>query len=588
MKHIIKLIEDGAWERALEEFLQYVDKEHIRSHSPEGGELYILGATIMEHFEQYDSMFYFIEEGLKIDPCNYELYVLLGNYYYCIGNIDQTYLAYENAYYQSYIADHKEDCESIKSLIDELCLNNAIGIKNVSFVILSYNTLDYTTACIESIRNTCYKDCYEIVVVENGSSDGSVQWLRRQKDIILVENNENVGFPAGCNQGINAASPENDIFLLNSDALMMPGSLFWLRMGLYKDKSTGATGAITNYAGNDQMVKERFDKLEEYVEFSQRINIPLKNPYESKSYLVMFAMLIKRDVLNMVGMLDVRFTPGNFEDNDYGMRLHKAGFDCVLCHNCFIYHFGSKSFRKDEDKYYSIFKENSEKFKRKWGFSSYYYTQSRIDEIEMIKASSEDRISVLEIGCGLGGTLEKIRYLYPKADVHGIESEKQVAAIGSKRYDVILADIEAYQPDDRKYDYILFSDVLDNCGSPEKILSKMKNHLKVDGYVIANVSNAMNASVIHDLMTGNTINFDAELPKRPVRLFTLNEIKKIFIDTGFCIDNITFSILPEKSTSAFREFFDELLKVEGVADKSLFDVRQFIIRASLRHELLSN
>ena len=37
MKHIIKLIEDGAWERALEEFLQYVDKEHIRSHSPEGG-----------------------------------------------------------------------------------------------------------------------------------------------------------------------------------------------------------------------------------------------------------------------------------------------------------------------------------------------------------------------------------------------------------------------------------------------------------------------------------------------------------------------------------------------------------------------
>ena len=62
----------------------------------------------MEHFEQYDSMFYFIEEGLKIDPCNYELYVLLGNYYYCIGNIDQTYLAYENAYYQSYIADHKK------------------------------------------------------------------------------------------------------------------------------------------------------------------------------------------------------------------------------------------------------------------------------------------------------------------------------------------------------------------------------------------------------------------------------------------------------------------------------------------------
>ena len=58
------------------------------------------------------------------------------------------------------------------------------------------DVLDLTRDCIESIRRTCNSDTYELIVIDNASKDGSVEWLREQKDIILIENAENVGFPA--------------------------------------------------------------------------------------------------------------------------------------------------------------------------------------------------------------------------------------------------------------------------------------------------------------------------------------------------------------------------------------------------------
>lgn len=56
--------------------------------------------------------------------------------------------------------------------------------------------------------------------------------------------------------------------------------------------------------------------------------------------LIGFAILIKRQVLNIVGLLDEQFSPGNYEDDDYGLRVLKAGFQNVLVHNSFIIHLG--------------------------------------------------------------------------------------------------------------------------------------------------------------------------------------------------------------------------------------------------------
>ena len=98
------------------------------------------------------------------------------------------------------------------------------------------------------------KRLLEIIVVDNGSKDGSVEWLRQQPDIILVENKENMGFPGGCNQGIKASSKGADIFLLNNDTMLPENALFWLRMGLYDRDENGAAGSVSNFAGGQVVV----------------------------------------------------------------------------------------------------------------------------------------------------------------------------------------------------------------------------------------------------------------------------------------------------------------------------------------------
>ena len=72
------------------------------------------------------------------------------------------------------------------------------GLKLTSIIILTYNQLAYTKLCIESIRKFTPKNSYEIIVVDNNSSDDTVKWLKKQKDIIGIYNKENKGFPGGC------------------------------------------------------------------------------------------------------------------------------------------------------------------------------------------------------------------------------------------------------------------------------------------------------------------------------------------------------------------------------------------------------
>lgn len=544
----------------------------------------ILGATVMEHFSDYSSMYFLICRGLRCNPRNYELYLLLGNYYRGF-NPDLAYLSYENALYFSLLQTGVEsgDSEMLRNLAESFMEREDVSVRGVSFVILTYNELDCTKLCIDSIRKYCFNNCYEIIVVDNASTDGSVEWLREQTDIVLIENKENKGFPAGCNQGIKAARPENDVLLLNNDTLLMLNSLYALRMGLYNEEKTGATGAVTNYAGNRQMIAKQFDKTEDYFGMAEKNNIPGKGIYEQKAMLIMFAMLIKRKALDEVGLLDERFSPGNYEDNDYGIRLLEKGFKCVLCWNSFIYHFGSRSFGKSREAYLELLAKNSMKFKQKWGFDSRYYIHSRNEIVEMIGRNPEDTFSVLEVGCGLGETLARIRFLYPKADVHGIELMDNIAALGSKRFDIKCGDIETFElSSNEKYDLIIFADVLEHLRAPEKVLVRMREHLAAGGRILTSIPNVMNANVIYELLKGDFSYQDAGiLDSTHLRFFTKNSIIRMFNLCGYSVREMYSMRISGETTDNHPDFWKKLFATGELAEQELFDTYQFLLDADI-------
>ena len=219
--------------------------------------------------------------------------------------------------------------------------------RKTSIIILTYNNLDYTKDCIDSILKFTKKGTYEIIVVDNLSTDGTREWLKKQKNLKVILNNKNLGFPKGCNQGIEIANSHNDILLLNNDTIVTENWLENLKICLYSDTSIGAVGAVSNHDENLQGCNFTYEDFDTMQLLAKQNNISNPKRWEQKIFLIGFCLLIKREVINQIKELDENYSPGYIEDNDLSLRITELGYKLMLCHDCFIHHYLGSSFRKD-------------------------------------------------------------------------------------------------------------------------------------------------------------------------------------------------------------------------------------------------
>lgn len=564
MERIIQFINDNEWEKAAEAVLEKLEKEEFNDT------LAILAATVNEHFGDDEMVFSFVTKGLQYNYQNYELYMLLGNYY-TKRNVNQAYLCYENAEYFCGINGNKDDYNYISQVKEEFKKENDVDVPSFSFVILSHDTFDVIKECINSIRENCKAYTYELVVVDNASTDGSREWLLSQADITLVCNNENVKASVGYNQGIAASSRGNDIMLLNA-AVMMPNTMFTLRLDLYDSDKNGAAECVTNY----HLFEKKFMQMSEYVSYSEKNNLP-GALCEYRPILNDFAMLIKRKVLDVIGNRGMDESLAMYEDTDLCMRILSHGYRNIFCWNSFIF-CGEKQRGTDA----TLMQENKAIFEKKWGINPGYYGNSRTDLVAMITQSEDAKIHVLEVGCGMGATLGAIKYRYPNSSVYGIELVESVAKLGNANFDIICQDVEeAILPfEEEIFDYIFFGDVLEHLKYPEKVLKEMKRYLKPEGCVIASIPNLMNAENIYQILHGFFPYEDSGIRDRThLRFFTYAEIVNMLQRAGYQLTNVMVTRCDGLTTNDFKDFFDKLLEIPGVADRNYFDVLQFLVCA---------
>lgn len=456
-------------------------------------------------------------------------------------------------------------------------------MNKTSIIILTYNQLAHTSACIQSIRAHTPKDSYELILVDNHSNDGTAEWLKRQSDVRLIENAENKGFPAGCNQGIRTAGEGNDLLLLNNDTLVTPHWLQNLQACLHSAPDVGAAGPVTNRCSNGQQIDYPAGTGEEraLLPFAGGINGgPVR--YERKIKLVGFCMLVKRAVEDQIGLLDERFFPGNYEDDDYSFRIGLAGFRLLLSHNTFIYHKGSASFGAQGAAFSQALAVNARRFAQKWGFSSAYATFVRTDVIGLMTEPPETSLDVLEIGCACGATLLKIGQLYPNAHLSGLEYDAREAAVAAQFADVKQGDVESgpLPFGDRRFDYILFPDVLEHLREPGGVLQTIRGSLKPGGRVLASIPNVMHYTVVDALLHGRfTYEAAGILDRTHLRFFTLLEIRRMFWAAGYELELTLYKYLP--IDEAGRRTIDRLVSAAG-GDEDLraqFGTYQYLIRA---------
>jgi GT2 family glycosyltransferase/predicted Zn-dependent protease len=246
------------------------------------------------------------------------------------------------------------------------------GEELASVVVLCCNELDATRACLESVlRHT--RAPYELVPVDNGSTDGTPEYLAEVQRrpgpvrVAVIRNAENRGFPRGANQGI-AASRGAYVVLVNNDCAVTPGWLDGLvGWAVAEGQPVGLVGPVSNYAPAPQHVPAGYRDLSGLDAFATAHRAQHAGKALQVERLTGFCLLVRRDVLAKVGALDEGYGPGFFEDDDLCVRAREAGFRLLLAQDVYVHHEGSRTFKSQHIDTAAALRENFERFRGKWG-----------------------------------------------------------------------------------------------------------------------------------------------------------------------------------------------------------------------------
>jgi GT2 family glycosyltransferase len=239
-----------------------------------------------------------------------------------------------------------------------------------SIVVASFDSLPLTRLCLETVLANTEGPSFELLVVDNASSDGSRGYLEelaaRDARVRLLANEENTGFPAACNQGLAAARGEL-LVLLNSDTMVAPGWLSGLEAHL--DGGADLIGPVTNRIGNEAEVPVDYGTYGDFLREAGARTAWRRGEAFQIGTLTMFCMAMRRSAWGAIGPLDESFGVGTLEDDDYSMRARQAGLRLLCAEDVLVHHFGEGSFGKlfGQGEYSRLLARNQRRYEEKWG-----------------------------------------------------------------------------------------------------------------------------------------------------------------------------------------------------------------------------
>ena len=243
----------------------------------------------------------------------------------------------------------------------------------VSILVVTYNNLALTRLCLASVQRAAGTLPFEVVVVDNASSDGTPDWLEREAargllPLMVVRNARNAGFAAGNNLAATRARGDVLVFL-NNDTVVVDGWLEKLVAHLERDRSIGLLGPVTNSGGNGEaQLGTRYANLDGMRAFAADYTRAHDGAVDDVPMLALFCAAMSADRFAAVGGLDERYGRGLFEDDDLALAVQRRGWRVALARDVFVHHYGGASFsRLAASEYLRLWWQNRRAFERKWG-----------------------------------------------------------------------------------------------------------------------------------------------------------------------------------------------------------------------------
>ncbi|MFN3244067.1 MAG: glycosyltransferase [Planctomycetota bacterium] len=243
----------------------------------------------------------------------------------------------------------------------------------VCVVVVSWNGLELTRRCVHSVLDDPMACELDVVVVDNDSQDDTPAWLdeiEQHPRVRVIRNDDNLGFAAACNQGLEAGATHDPdlLVILNNDLVVTPGWAWTLHHHLQDHPDVGLIGPVTNNIGNEAKIATSYTSVDEMLGEQRALTGRVAGQTFDIPVLAFFCVAMPFDVYRQVGGLDENFGQGFFEDDDYCQRVRGIGRRIVCAEDVFIHHELSASFDKiDQEARRRLFERNKAYYESKWG-----------------------------------------------------------------------------------------------------------------------------------------------------------------------------------------------------------------------------
>lgn len=306
----------------------------------------------------------------------------------------------------------------------------------VSICVLAYNHLaDATQRCIECVLKYTKDIEYELILVDNGSSDETLSYFRsvpyKRKKIVRVE--ENKGAMYGWHVGMQAMEGKYFVALPN-DVWVTKN---WLKNMLACIESDDSIGMVVPMSDNTSNFQDPGIVYSDFTDMQQKaeafnVSNPLK--WQERLRLITIAALCRRECIDIMRFYDYGYVY-NFADDDVSFRFRRYGYKLMVCGDVFVHHIGSVVVSNRNDSFMRDLEQGKKDFKQKFFGICAWEDTWQIGGTEMVGAVlngewfSKGRIDILGIEVRCGSILLELKH---KLQAQGASKEVRLTAFSSE------------------------------------------------------------------------------------------------------------------------------------------------------------
>lgn len=373
-----------------------------------------------------------------------------------------------------------------------------------SIVVLSYNNLDYTRQCIESIyRYTSHID-FELITINNGSLDGTQEYFNSLEHKKKLNFSENIGVCKAINQGFEIAKGKY-ILNVSNDIVVTTNWLDNLIYCMETDSKVGMIVPVCNASCNYQQINISCTNMEDIQEFAKSYNISNPNLWEERLKLCTYLGIYRSEIIKTLNGFDEDFNPGSYDDDAICFSIRRMGYKVIFAKDTFVHHYGARTFNEEYEKDKNLAHRNKKLFITKFGVDPYTAGLIDFNVLDILSYSAESEVNILGIGKSYGTTVLQLKNLCKQHNSKNVslyyfsEIEHNMVELKTICDDCIQGSIEDVPSffGMRLYDYIVVESESKTINNKEEFFTTLYSLLNKGGQIVCT---AANEEILQDIM----------------------------------------------------------------------------------------